>query len=171
MSMRIICMMGLVALGACTPDDSAPAPEPVGGADTHAAASAARGNVCYRMASSTMGRTSPLVGKSTTSPGWLLLAAGAAPDSGAARLIDADGAAMAGTWAAAPPDSIRILAFDDFLRVTIAAVRADSALTGLGVATSDAELVRDSSGNLRDLRREWSVEARRASCDSVPAIS
>ena len=165
-------MLGLITFGACSPSDSAPAREPRGGAATPGtAASAARGNACYRVTSSTMGRTSPLAGKSATSPGWLILAAGTTPDSGAARLIDADGAAMAGTWVRSATDSVRILAFDDFLRVTIAAASTDSALRGTGVATSDAELVRDSSGRLRDLRREWSVDGRRAACDSVPAIS
>ena len=123
---------------------------------------------CYRMATSVMGRERPLRGKSSTEPGWLRLDPGVVADSQRAMLIDADGAAMPGVWDGSRADSIRIRAFDDFLSVTIVALPSDSGLAGVGVATSDAELVRDSTGQLREMRREWIVAARAMGCDSMP---
>jgi ketosteroid isomerase-like protein len=41
--------------------------------------------------------------------------------------------------------------------------------SGPAVLTSDAELVRDGEGGLRELRREWEFRARAVPCASLPA--
>ena len=114
-----------------------------------------------------MGRDSPLTGRTSTAPGWIRLESAGA-DSGTALLVDGDGAGMGATWRRSAGDSIGILAFDDFLRVALNVVPSSAGLAGSGLATSDAELVRDSAGRMRDLRREWTVAARPVTCDSVP---
>lgn len=152
-------MTGVVAVaGACGPRD----------------ASEADGVVCYRLSASAMGRDRPLRGKASVSPGWIRIETpprGSSADSGRALIIDADGAALPGAWRRLGPDTLRIRAFDDFLNVTIDATRSDSSLRGAGWARSDAELVRDSAGRMRELDRKWSVEGARASCDGMPAIA
>ena len=125
--------------------------------------------VCYRAERSVMGRASPLSGRASTAPGWIRMESAAGADNGRALLIDGDGAAMDAAWTRGPDDSLAILAFDDFLRVSLAATRSDRGLEGRGLATSDAELVRDSSGRMREMRREWTFHASPGSCDSLPA--
>lgn len=114
-----------------------------------------------------MGREAPLTGHASVAPGWIRLDSLRA-DSGTALLIDADGAAMDARWTRAAGDSLSILAFDDFLRVTFSVARSTTGLTGTARAHSDAELVRDSAGRMQELRREWPVSGEAAACDSLP---
>ena len=116
-----------------------------------------------------MGRQTPLRGKPSVAPGWIRLGPATGADSGGALLADADGATLHGVWTRRAPGAIRILAFDDFLRVEIDALQSPDTLHGDALATSDAELVRDSTGRLRDLRRTWSISGRVAACDSLPS--
>jgi hypothetical protein len=155
---------GCVVLGACIGREADPASDSARGQDsTDATASA-----CYRDSASVMGRTTPLTGSASPAPGWIRLDNPSRTDSGAALLIDGDGAAMPASWRRTAPDSIRIRAFDDFLQVSLDVAWSDASLNGTGLATSDAELVRDSTGRMRDLRREWIVAARTTTCAALP---
>ena len=72
---------------------------------------------CYRS------RESVLLGPSTAQrnvghpPGWLRLAGG--DSAGAAALVDANGSGLNGQWKRHGPDSVRVTAFDDFLRTEL----------------------------------------------------
>ena len=123
---------------------------------------------CYRSPASVLGRTTPLDGHSSVAPGWLRFEPGAASDSGGARLVDADGGFFEARWRRAAGDSIEIHGADDFMRIAVRVALVDSTLTGAGDLTSDAELQRDSSGQLQPLRRSWELRAVAASCDSIP---
>ena len=118
-----------------------------------------------------MGRVRPLTGASSPSPGYLRIDRDTRTDTGPALLVDADGATLRGTWSGRATDTLHVLAFDDFLRVELAVARTDAGLRGRGLATSDAELVRDSTGRMRDLRREWIVVADTIPCESLPRTS
>lgn len=101
-------------------------------------------------------------------PGWLRLHALDGADSGRVELVDGSRAGLDGTWRRSG-DSIRISAFDDFLRVEHALRVTDAGASGRATAHSDAALERDSAGQTRELRREWALEATPASCDSMPS--
>jgi hypothetical protein len=83
-------------------------------------------------------------------------------------LVDADGASLRGGWRRTSGDTVAITAFDDFLRVELRLLQAAGMASGRGLATSDAALERDSSGRLRDYRRDWGVAAVISPCDSMP---
>jgi hypothetical protein len=101
-------------------------------------------------------------------PGWLQLEGRGHADSGAALLVDADGKALHARWHRAARDSLRVVGFDDFLRVELrVAVRAE-AVEGRGEAHSDAAAERDSAGRIVDLRRAWTLVALEVTCDSMP---
>jgi hypothetical protein len=124
---------------------------------------------CYRAAASVLGRRAG----AATSPdpahaGWLRLEGRPGADSGDARLVDEDGAALGARWRRAAGDSMVVVGFDDFLRVELRLVKAGGALTGSGLVTSDAQIERDSAGRARALRRRWAVAARRAACERMP---
>lgn len=160
---RTMVIGSLLGLAACGGDGSS--------RDSTVARGTTGGDVappaCYRADRSVLGRERPLTGHASTAPGWIRLENPRA-DSGVALLIDADGAAMDAAWARRA-DSIAVSAFNDFVRVMMSVAGSTDRLTGQGVATSDAELVRDSGGRLRDFRREWPVVAGVAPCDSLPA--
>lgn len=102
--------------------------------------------------------------------GWLTLDRLAAPgaDSGTARLVDSDRRALGAMWHRISGDSIRLVGFDDFLRVEMRLASTGAALTGLAVATSDAALAPDSSGRRAPYRREWRIVGRQTPCGSGP---
>ena len=136
---------------------------------------------CYRSAASVMGRTTPLAGRASVAPGWLRFgpppaAVGQAapawpPDSGAAQLIDTDGADFQALWRRIGADSVEVRGLNDFMQITLRAAVSDSTLAGSGLVTSDADVQRDSAGRLVPLRREWPLTARAASCDSLPTVA
>lgn len=100
--------------------------------------------------------------------GWIRLDPSPTPDSGGARLIDSDGRSLGATWRRLPPDSLLVVAFDDFLRVEMRLAVRDSSATGTATAHSDAALERDSAGRLGEFRRGWPVAARQAPCHAGP---
>jgi hypothetical protein len=164
MRIQYLLASGCIILGACVRRDADPANDSARRQDSAGAIA----SVCYRDSTSVMGRTTPLTGKPSPGPGWIQLDDASRADSGSALLIDADGAAMPAGWRRTHPDSIRIRAFDDFLQISIDVMWSDASLNGTGLATSDAELVRDSAGRMRDLRREWIVAARTVACAAMP---
>ena len=124
---------------------------------------------CYRSPESAL--LGPIVANSRQNgkgPGWIRIDGAAGSDSGAVELIDAEGARLRGLWRRASTDSVSIVAADDFLRVQLQLAIIGSVATGRALATSDADVERDSSGELRDFRREWILRAVRATCDSAP---
>lgn len=125
---------------------------------------------CYRSPASVMGRTTPLAGHASVAPGWLRFDSSAGPDSGTARMIDADGARFEARWRRMPGDSIEIRGFDDFMQIELRALVADSALRGSGLVTSDADVQRDAAGRLEPLRREWQLRAGAAPCGEAPTL-
>ena len=100
--------------------------------------------------------------------GWIRLESGAPSDSGAARLTDSDGRSLGGRWRRLAADSIAVVAFDDFVRVEMRLATADP-MSGSARASSDAALVRDSTGKSSAFRRDWTVSAQRVSCADMPA--
>jgi hypothetical protein len=62
-------------------------------------------------------------------------------------------------------DSISVTGFDDFLRVEMRLHATDSVLTGSANAHSDAALEPDSTGAMKELRRQWTHTGRAAPCD------
>lgn len=103
-------------------------------------------------------------------PGWIRLE-GLGADSGMARLTDSNGAGLQAQWRRVEGDSIHLAGFDDFLRVEMRLAATETTVSGRAVATSDAGAERDSAGRPQDLRREWSVAAMQAACDSMPAAA
>lgn len=147
-----------------------------GAGDTAASgATAATESRCYVAAQSLLGReTAPAAGITSNQPvppdtlrGWLRLERSASPDSGLAWLVDSDGAGLTARWRRGAGDSLAITGFDDFQRVELNVAAADTALRGRALATSDAA-ADDSAGRMVELRREWTLSAARASCDSMP---
>ena len=122
---------------------------------------------CYRSAASVLLGPSRAGTSEGRAPGWIRIESVGA-DSGIAHLTDTGGAGLMASWQRAEADSVHFAGFDDFLRVEMRLAVTDARASGRAVATSDAAAERDSAGRPRDLRREWQVDAARASCDSMP---
>ncbi|HJU64434.1 MAG TPA: hypothetical protein VJ596_02095 [Gemmatimonadaceae bacterium] len=122
---------------------------------------------CYRSPQSVL--LGPPVGRRNVGhpPGWLRLEGLDHATSGVAELVDANRAGLSGQWMR-EGDSLRVLAADDFLRTELRVVVGPSSLRGRASARSDADLERDSTGRLAEVRREWQVAAVRVACDSMP---
>ena len=123
---------------------------------------------CYRSAASVLLGPSRGGTSEGRAPGWIRLER-VGTDSGMAHLTDAGGAGLMASWQRVDGDSVHFAGFDDFLRVEMRLALTDANASGRAVATSDAAAERDSAGHPGDLRREWQVDAARASCDSMPA--
>jgi len=160
----VLALPGLLALGACG-DPAARRAD-----STSREPAAATLAECYRSPTSAMGRTTPLDGHTSVAPGWLRFDAAASGDSGAARIIDADGARFEARWRRTSGDSIEVRGFDDFMEIHLRAVVSDGALNGSGLVTSDADVQRDAAGRLEPLRREWPLSARAVACSEAPAL-
>jgi len=129
---------------------------------------AGSGERCYRSPESVLlGPIDTASRQNGKPPGWLWIRGLPAADSGAVELVDAEGATLRGSWRRASPDSLSVVAADDFLRVQLRLAFSDSTVAGEAVAMSDADVERDASGRLRDFRREWTFTAARAPCDSA----
>jgi hypothetical protein len=100
--------------------------------------------------------------------GWLQIDRPAGARNGNARLIDSDGRNLRATWERLDFDSIAIVAFDDFLSVRMRLSVSDSLATGSATAASDAATERDAAGRQIPFKRAWRLQARHATCDSLP---
>jgi hypothetical protein len=122
---------------------------------------------CYRS------RESVLLGPGTTqrsvghAPGWIRLEA-SDQSSGSALLVDGNGAGLTAQWQRVSGDTLHVVARDDLLRTELFVVAVADSLQGRATAHSDADVERDSTGALGDLRRAWRMSAARAPCDSMP---
>lgn len=103
--------------------------------------------------------------------GWIRLESFGVRDSAAARLVDSDGFALDAAWRKAGADSIVVEGFNDFVRIELRLRRATSGARGILHASSDAALERDSSGKLREFRRDGAIRFRNAPCDTMPALA
>ena len=156
----------LVAGFACSPASDSDASD----APVDSAGPLANSTECYRADESVLARRPGTVADGPPGlTGWIRVDRESSADSGAARLVDSDGMALGAGWRRVSPDSVTITAFDDFLRVEMRLAIADSIASGTARAHSDAALERDSAGKRVEFHRTWSVSARRAPCDSVPA--
>ena len=126
---------------------------------------------CYRSSHSVLLGPIAKSRQNARGPGWLRVEGIQSADSGAGELVDATRAGLTGLWRRGPGDSVSMTAADDFLRVELRLVISDSVAMGPAMALSDADLVRDASGQLRTFRRGWVLRATRASCDSMPIRS
>ena len=157
-------------LGACSSSESGEndsARRTAAAADTSTGAGSSEAR-CYRSDVSVLLGPSRAGTSEGTPPGWIRLE-GLGADSGMARVMDANGAGLMAQWRRVEGDSIHLAGFDDFLRVEMRLAATDARVSGRAVATSDAAAERDSAGRSQDLRREWSVTAAPAPCDSMPA--
>ena len=112
------------------------------------------------------GRSGQTAGSSAPG-GWLRLESSARPDSGAAHIQDAGGASLQASWRRIAADSVLVSGFDDFVRVEYRLALSGGGASGPALLTSDAELVPDGAGGLRDLRREWTFQALTVPCESL----
>ncbi|HEU4828396.1 MAG TPA: hypothetical protein VFT04_04300 [Gemmatimonadales bacterium] len=106
-------------------------------------------------------------GADTAGPGaWLRFAHGLVGDSGIARLVEPNGAALAVRWRRAR-GALELHGFDDLVRFeALLALRGDS-LSGEARLSSDAQLERDARGELIPSARRWLLVAFKAPCDSA----
>jgi hypothetical protein len=123
---------------------------------------------CYRSPHSIL--LGPAIGRRNMGhpPGWLRIEWVARDTSGAAELVDANGARLGARWYRLQTDSLRVVGADDFLRTELRIVMNADSLRGQAHAHSDADIERDSAGKLGDVRRAWQVSATRIPCDSMP---
>ena len=125
---------------------------------------------CYVGPGSVLGRAPGTVSEGPAGLlGWIRFEAPLVLDSGPARLVDSDGRVREARWHRVRVDSVTIAAQDDFVRVEMRLFVDDDSARGPAIATSDAARERTSGGGTRDFARNWTVTARRAPCDSMPA--
>lgn len=124
---------------------------------------------CYRSPHSVLFGPPTPSGQQGKGPGWLGLELSLHGDSGLAKLVDPGSKAFYASWRRDATDSVALAAADDFLRVEMRLALLDSLVIGSASARSDAALERDQSGRLAELRRQWTIRAVRAPCDSMPA--
>jgi hypothetical protein len=124
---------------------------------------------CYRSSQSVLlGPITAASRQNGKGPGWIRIERFPAADSGGGELVDANRAGLGGSWRRGSRDSVLMAAADDFLRVELRLALSDTAAKGVALARSDADHEPDSTGQLRDFRREWILRAARAPCDSMP---
>lgn len=133
--------------------------------------SAPRSARCYRSVNSVLLGPIAKSKQNGRGPGWLRVEGLPTADSGPGELVDASRAGLNGLWRRGAGDSVSMTAADDFLRVELRLVISDSVATGPALARSDADLERDTAGELRNFQRGWILRAFRAPCDSMPTRS
>lgn len=124
---------------------------------------------CFRSPHSVLFGPPTPSGQQGKSPGWLGIELSRHGDSGWAKLVDPGSKGFHTFWRRDATDSVALAAADDFLRVEMRLGLSDSLVIGSASARSDAALERDRSGRLTELRRQWTIRAVRAPCDSMPA--
>jgi hypothetical protein len=122
---------------------------------------------CFRSVHSVLLGPPTPTGQQGTGPGWLRLSGSAESDSGMVSLVDADGKRLQGTFRR-QGTTLRIVAFDDFLRVEMTLMATGGGLAGEGKAHSDATLEPDASGRVGELRRTWPFAGAVTPCEAVP---
>ena len=125
---------------------------------------------CFRSVHSVLLGPPTPTGQRGTGPGWLRLSGSVESDSGSVSLVDADGKRLQGIYRR-EGSNLRIVAFDDFLRVEMTLVATGGGLAGEGNAHSDATLEPDASGRVGELRRRWPFAGAAAPCEEVPQDS
>ena len=100
--------------------------------------------------------------------GWIRLQRFGVTDSANALLVDSDSFALEGSWRRTSADSLVVGGFNDFVQIDLRLRVSDSGASGRLHAHSDAALERDSSGKLREFRRDSRILFSRAPCDSMP---
>ena len=133
-----------------------------------ASAPALREARCFRLANSVLLGPPTRTGQQGVGPGWIRFD-GYGADSGSGTLVDANHAGLHTVWRRANCDSVDVAGFDDFLRLDMSILVSDTLLAGTAHTASDAALERDAAGNVVDFNRRWSINASRASCDSMPS--
>lgn len=138
--------------------------------DTPAAASQLRSDsiaACFAANSSVLARAPGSAGAPvSTIRGWIRLEQFAG-DTASAKLIDSDGFALDAAWRR-NADSLVVAGSNDFVRVEMRLRVTDSGARGTLMAHSDAALERDSTGKLREFRRDSKISFRQSPCDSMP---
>ncbi len=99
--------------------------------------------------------------------GWIRLEPTVSSDSADARLIDSDGFTLDAFWRR-KGDSIAVKGANDFITIEMRLRVAGSSALGTIHARSDAALERDSTGQLREFRRDEAIKLSGAACDSMP---
>ena len=122
---------------------------------------------CYRSPESVL--LGPDIGQRNVghAPGWIRLDSLQHASHGPAQLVDANHTVLSGQWEKHSPDSLRVVAGNDFLRTAFDGLMTENTLRGRATAHSDADLERDSAGKLGDVRRDWVLHAVRSPCDSM----
>ena len=119
-------------------------------------------DACYRSRGPILAR----LGADSTGPNaWLRFRHGMMGDSGTARLVEANGAALAVRWRRAR-NAVELRGFDDLVRFEALLARRGDSLSGEARLSSDAQLERNSEGTLVPAARQWLLVARPAPCDS-----
>ena len=101
--------------------------------------------------------------------GWIRLDRFGVTDSAGATLVDSDRFALEGAWRRTSVDSFVVAGFNDFVRIELRLHDSDTGASGSLQAHSDAALERDSSGKLREFRRETRILFERAPCGGMPS--
>lgn len=97
---------------------------------------------------------------------WLRFAHGLMGDSGIARIVEPNGAALAVRWRSAR-NAIELRGFDDLVRIEALLARRGDSLSGEARLASDAQLERNARGELVPAARQWLLVAIRSPCDSA----
>lgn len=119
-------------------------------------------DACYRSRGPILAR----FGADSTGPdAWLRFAHGLLGDSGIARLVEPNGAALAVRWRRAR-SALELRGFDDLVRFEALLAQRGDSLSGEARLFSDAQLERDRDGTLVPATRQWLLVAFPAPCDS-----
>jgi hypothetical protein len=122
-------------------------------------------DACYRSRGPILAR----FGADSTGPdAWLRFAHGLMGDSGIARLVESNGAALAVRWRRAR-SALELRGFDDLVRFEALLAQRGDSLSGEARLFSDAQLERDRDGALVPATRQWLLVAYAAPCDSSAA--
>ena len=119
-------------------------------------------DACFRSRGPILAR----LGADSTGPdAWLRFAHGLMGDSGIARLVESNGAALAVRWRRAR-SALELRGFDDLVRFEALLAQRGDSLSGEARLFSDAQLERDRDGALVPATRQWLLVAFPAPCDS-----
>ena len=119
-------------------------------------------DACYRSRGPILAR----LGADSAGPdAWVRFAHGLTGDSGIARLVEPNGAALAVRWRRAR-NAVELRGFDDLVHFEALLARRGDSLSGEARLSSDAQLERNPEGALVPAARQWLLVAYPAPCDS-----